>query len=90
MPEAPSTSLTGGVVIYGTGSPLLVDVEESLFRAGILVRAGVQNYPGATFLSGHITAFTPDAIADAVTLRSLEPLRIGADILLDAWVRDPA
>src|SRR5580765_1264717 len=66
MPEAPSTSLTGGVVIYGTGSPLLVDVEESLFRAGILVRAGVQNYPGATFLSGHITAFTPGAMPDDI------------------------
>jgi acetyltransferase-like isoleucine patch superfamily enzyme len=31
------------VVIYGTGSPIVVDVEESLSRAGLSVLAAVQN-----------------------------------------------
>lgn len=34
-------------------------------------------------------ALAPAAIADAVTLEGLEPRPVGADILLDAWVRDP-
>jgi hypothetical protein len=32
---------TQGVVIYGTGSPIVVDVEESLSRAGLRVLAAV-------------------------------------------------
>ena len=66
MPEVSSTFLTKGVVIYGVGSPLLVDVEESLFRAGIRVRAGVQNWPGESFLSAHIEALNHDGLPDDI------------------------
>jgi hypothetical protein len=66
MPEAPSSPLMEAVVIYGTGSPLLVDVEESLFRAGICVRAGVQNRAGESFLSAQIKAFEPDGVPDEI------------------------
>ena len=43
--------VTPGIVIYATGSPIVVDLEESLFRAGIAIRAGVRNRPGPSFLS---------------------------------------
>ncbi len=38
------------VVIFGVGSPLVVDVEASLARAGASVAAAVQNVPGAVHL----------------------------------------
>lgn len=40
-----------GVVIYATGSPILVDVEESLRRARVRVVAAVKNVPGESFFS---------------------------------------
>jgi sugar O-acyltransferase (sialic acid O-acetyltransferase NeuD family) len=40
-----------GVVIFATGSPIVVDIEESLRRAGIALVAGVVNRPGTSFLS---------------------------------------
>ncbi len=55
------------VVIYGVGSPILVDVEESLFRAGIIIVAGVMNYAGKSFLSAAIPFITPDEINDQLT-----------------------
>jgi hypothetical protein len=53
-----------GIVIYATGSPILVDLEESLFRAGIPVCAGVQNLPGKNFLSSQAPTFSPDVVPD--------------------------
>src|ERR1700738_5120269 len=50
-PRAGMVRVMAGVVIYATGSPIVVDIEESLFRANIPVRAGVQNRPGASFLT---------------------------------------
>lgn len=66
MPETPSAPSTEGVVIYGIGSPLLVDVEESLFRAGLRILAGVQNRTGESYLSAHIRAFEPDTMPDDI------------------------
>ena len=40
-----------GVVIFATGSPIVVDLEESLYRAGIALVAGIANRPGRSFLS---------------------------------------
>jgi len=39
-----------GVVIYGVGSAIVVDVETSLERAGVPVIAAVKNVPGAVYL----------------------------------------
>jgi hypothetical protein len=52
------------VVIFAVGSPILVDVEESLRRAGVSVCAGVRNRPGETFLSDSRLAVVPDALTD--------------------------
>jgi sugar O-acyltransferase (sialic acid O-acetyltransferase NeuD family) len=51
-----------GVVIYATGSPIVVDLEESLFRAGISPCVGVQNYPGESFLSGSALSIAHHAV----------------------------
>lgn len=64
-----------GVVIYATGSPIVVDLEESLFRAGIPLRAGVQNQPGGSFLSDPALAIPWEAIPDDIkSLPFLVPL----------------
>ena len=55
-----------GVVIFATGSPILVDVEESLRRAGITICAGVQNCPGDSFLSDSALVLAPDAVTEEV------------------------
>jgi sugar O-acyltransferase (sialic acid O-acetyltransferase NeuD family) len=39
-----------GIVIYGVGSPVVVDVEASLERAGVRVVAAVKNVPGEVHL----------------------------------------
>lgn len=54
------------VVIYGIGSPILVDVEESLFRAGVSVIAGIRNHTGESFLSKEILVMTPDALSEEI------------------------
>jgi len=39
-----------GVVIYGVGSPIVVDIEASLERAGLRVVAAVKNVPGNAYV----------------------------------------
>ncbi len=39
------------IVLYGVGSSIVVDVEESLHRAGYVLAAGIRNRPAKTFLS---------------------------------------
>ncbi|MEI7713434.1 MAG: acetyltransferase [Rhodospirillales bacterium] len=43
------------IVLFATGSPILVDVEESLARASLRLRAGIRNRDGTDYL----TAPTP-------------------------------
>lgn len=38
------------IVIYSVGSPVIVDIEESIFRAGLAVAAAVRNIPGEDYL----------------------------------------
>jgi len=52
-----------GIVVFGTGSPLLVDVEESLYRAAVRVVAGIQNRPGRSFLSEDTPVWPADNFA---------------------------
>ena len=54
------------VVLYGIGSPILVDVEESLFRAGISIVAGLKNFAGESFLSESVKVITPDAFDNGI------------------------
>ena len=57
------------VILYGLGSPVIVDVEESLDRLGLDVAAAVCNHPGAIFFTGTIPPTAPVTIDDR--LRSL-------------------
>jgi sugar O-acyltransferase (sialic acid O-acetyltransferase NeuD family) len=50
------------IVLYATGSPLVVDVAESLARAGATVRAAVRNRPGEDFLGERTRTVVPEAL----------------------------
>jgi diaminohydroxyphosphoribosylaminopyrimidine deaminase/5-amino-6-(5-phosphoribosylamino)uracil reductase len=56
-------------------------------RVAVFVAPRVLGDPGAPGLFG--AALEPATVAEALALASVEPERVGADILLDAWVRDP-
>ena len=51
------------LVLFGIGSSLLADVEESIFRANLRVAAGVRNRPGPR----HLSDGTPVVCADDLT-----------------------
>lgn len=64
-----------GVVIYGTGSPILVDVEASLERAGATIAFGVRNQPVPCFLSNPDLARRPEELAASMlTLPFIAPM----------------
>ena len=54
------------VVLFGTGSSILVDVEESLHRVGVAVAAGVQNRDGPSFLPDGLTLLRTNEITPAL------------------------
>ncbi len=56
-------------------------------RLALFVAPRILGDPGAPGLFG--AAFEPATVAEALAVASVEPERVGADILLDAWVRDP-
>ena len=62
------------VVIYGVGSPLVVDVQESLMRAGIEVAAAVRNMDCADRLLDGVTPIEPAGLtAEVLALSFLAP-----------------
>lgn len=64
-----------GIVIYATGSPILVDIEESLFRARVPIQAGIRNQPGACYLSDQSLGVEAQDLTDQLTsLPYLVPL----------------
>jgi sugar O-acyltransferase (sialic acid O-acetyltransferase NeuD family) len=52
--------VTTRVVLFGIGSPLLPDVEESLHRGGILIAAGVKNHPAPDHLAPDTPRYSPE------------------------------
>jgi hypothetical protein len=44
------------IILFGTGSPVLVDVQESMYRVGVSTPVAIRNRPDASYLS----AATPD------------------------------
>jgi sugar O-acyltransferase (sialic acid O-acetyltransferase NeuD family) len=48
-----------GVVLYGVGSPLAIDAEESCARAGLAIVAGVHNVAGAVHVTPDVRVVTP-------------------------------
>ena len=64
-----------GVVLYGVGSAVVVDVEESLSRSGLSVAAAVQNVAGEVRLLDLSKLVAPDGVTDDMkSLAFLVPL----------------
>jgi sugar O-acyltransferase (sialic acid O-acetyltransferase NeuD family) len=64
-----------GVIVFGIGSPLLADVEESLHRSGLDIVAGIRNRPGTAYLSEDTQSRRPDEItAEMMDLPFLVPI----------------
>jgi sugar O-acyltransferase (sialic acid O-acetyltransferase NeuD family) len=55
------------VILFGIGSPILIDYEETLYRLGDSIAAGIKNRDGATHLSAGVPILTPDELDDAVS-----------------------
>lgn len=63
------------IVLFGTGSPVIADVEESLYRAGVTIAAGITNHPAPSRLSNNIRVTNADKLsADLLALPYLVPL----------------
>ena len=63
------------LVIYGTGSPLLVDMLESIRRAGLVVACGVRNRSGTGHLDPGDRAVSPEELtAEICGLPFLVPM----------------
>jgi sugar O-acyltransferase (sialic acid O-acetyltransferase NeuD family) len=52
--------MTTEILLFAVGSPLLVDVEESLQRAGFQVAAGIRNWPGEHHLAEGTRLLAPE------------------------------
>jgi sugar O-acyltransferase (sialic acid O-acetyltransferase NeuD family) len=53
------------IVLYGVGSPLLIDAEESCARAGIEIVAGVRNVEAPVHATDAVRIITPGELTDA-------------------------
>jgi len=54
------------IVIFGVGSPLAIDLEESCARLGIAVAAGVRNVPGPAYVSERVAVIAAEALDAAL------------------------
>jgi sugar O-acyltransferase (sialic acid O-acetyltransferase NeuD family) len=54
-------------VIFAVGSPLVVDLEESLHRAGIEVRVAIHNIDGPHYFSGDAPVLAASGLPRAIT-----------------------
>lgn len=64
-----------GIVVYGVGSPVVVDVEESLARCGLVVVAAVRNHPADSFFAGDAPLIGPEDLdADMLAHPFVAPL----------------
>jgi sugar O-acyltransferase (sialic acid O-acetyltransferase NeuD family) len=52
------------IVLYGIGSPLIVDAEEACARAGIKIVAGVRNVDARDWVSSAVRIVPSDAVTD--------------------------
>lgn len=63
------------VILYGVGSSIVVDVEESVHRAGLTIAAGIRNREGPCHLSAGEHVLAPEEMdADLLRLPYLVPL----------------
>jgi sugar O-acyltransferase (sialic acid O-acetyltransferase NeuD family) len=53
------------IVLYGVGSPLVVDAEESCARAGIPIVAGIRNADAPVHVTSAVRVIAPNELTDA-------------------------
>lgn len=53
------------IVLYGVGSPLVIDAEESCGRAGITIVAGVRNVDAPVYVTAAVRVIAPGELTDA-------------------------
>jgi sugar O-acyltransferase (sialic acid O-acetyltransferase NeuD family) len=53
------------IVLYGVGSPLVIDAEESCARAGVTIVAGVRNVDAPVYVTDAVRILTPAELTDA-------------------------
>jgi sugar O-acyltransferase (sialic acid O-acetyltransferase NeuD family) len=64
-----------GVILFGVGSPIIGDFEESLYRAGLTIAAGIRNRPVPNCLSTDARVLCPEElVAELLTTPFLVPL----------------
>jgi len=77
------------VVIYGVGSPIVADVQESLARAGVALATAVRNFPCEVRLLGTMTPIEPaELTAEMLALPFLAPFFTPANrqkVVREAW-----
>lgn len=56
--------MENSLILFGVGSPLTVDVEESCWRLGIRSLVGVRNVPGPIFMSESLRVLGVDELTD--------------------------
>jgi hypothetical protein len=52
------------IILYGVGSPLVIDAEESCVRARVEVIAGVRNMEGTVYVTSAVRVVTPVELTD--------------------------
>jgi sugar O-acyltransferase (sialic acid O-acetyltransferase NeuD family) len=60
-----------GIVLYGVGSPLIVDAEEACARAGIDIVAGVRNVDAPDWVSSAVRVVDLNAVSDDLRLHPI-------------------
>jgi sugar O-acyltransferase (sialic acid O-acetyltransferase NeuD family) len=64
-----------GVILFGVGSAIVIDFEESLHRARVPLAAGIRNRPGPSYLSEDARTLPPDELgSELLRLPFLVPL----------------
>lgn len=58
------------MILFGIGSPLAIDVEESCWRLGYQELLGVRNLPGKAFVSGLVKVILPGELTEALRGRT--------------------
>jgi sugar O-acyltransferase (sialic acid O-acetyltransferase NeuD family) len=62
MSLQPATPEGRSAVLYGIGSPLVIELEESCARAGVRIAAGVRNVDGAVHTSAEVRVVERNAL----------------------------
>jgi len=97
MGGLPAGSATSGIVLFGVGSPICVDIVETCRRNGQPITAGIKNFDGPTYVGDDVDVVDAAVVTPALTaLPFLLPLfdprnrRAARDAATSLGFREPA